>query len=130
MRPDLKLIGIQPSASPPMYVYLETGSTKPVPIAPTIADGVAGGIERTSITWSLCRRLVDEVVLVDEEEIAAAMRWAIAEQHLLLEGSAALGIAALRGGHVSGIEGRRVAVVCTGRNVDVATVRRVLADED
>ncbi len=130
VRPDLRLIGIQPSASPPMYVYLQTGSTKPVPIAPTLADGVAGGIERTSVTWSLCRRLVDEVVLVSEEEIAAAMRWAIVEQHLLLEGSAVLGIAALRGGHVSGIEGRRVAVVCTGRNVDVATVRRVLADGD
>ncbi len=130
VRPDLRLIGIQPSASPPMYVYLQTGSTKPVPIAPTLADGVAGGIERTSVTWGLCRRLVDEVVLVNEEEIAAAMRWAIVEQHLLLEGSAVLGIAALRGGNVIGIEGRRVAVVCTGRNVDVATVRRVLADED
>ena len=45
-----------------MYAYFETGKTEPMPIAPTLADGVAGNIERDSITWKLCRRLVDEVV--------------------------------------------------------------------
>ncbi len=65
MKPDLRLIGVQPSASPPMYAFFETGSTDPMPIAPTIADGVAGNIERGSITWDLCRRLVDEVELLD-----------------------------------------------------------------
>ncbi len=129
IRPDLRLVGIQPSASPPMYAYFESGSTKPMPIAPTLADGVAGNIWRGSITWNLCRRLVDEVVLVDEDEIAAAMRWALLEQHLLLEGSAVLGIAALRLRRASGLEGRRVAVVCTGRNVDEATLQRVLASD-
>lgn len=127
VNPDLRLVGIQPSASPPMYAYLESGSTKPMPIAPTLADGVAGNIERASITWALARRGVDEVVLVEEDEIAAAMRWAIEEQHLLLEGSAVLGIAALMQRRATGLEGRRVAIVCTGRNVDGDTVRRVLA---
>jgi threonine dehydratase len=127
INPGLRLVGVQPSASPPMYAYLESGSTKPMPIAPTLAEGVAGNIERGSITWALCRRLVDEVVLVDEDEIAAAMRWAIETQHLLLEGSGVLGIAALLGHRAQGLDGRRVAVVCTGRNVDAATLQRVLA---
>jgi threonine dehydratase len=122
----LRLIGVQPSASPPMYAYLESGSTKPMPIAPTLADGVAGNIERGSITWTLTRRLVDEVVLADEEQIATAMRWAIEEQHILLEGSAVLGIAALLNGLAPALQERRVAVVCTGRNVDIDTLRRVL----
>ncbi len=126
VRPGLRLIGIQPAASPPMYAYLESGSTKPMPIAPTLADGVAGNIWRGSITWRVCRQLVDEVVLVDEDEIAAAMRWSLLEQHVLLEGSAVLGIAALQARRATGLEGRRVAVVCTGRNVDEATLRRVL----
>ncbi len=125
IKPGLRLIGVQPSASPPMYGYFETGKTDPMPIAPTIADGVAGNVERTSITWKLCRQLVDEVVLVDEEQIAEAMRWALEVPHLLLEGSAVLGIAALRPGLLD-VTDRNVAIVTTGRNLSMDTLRRVL----
>jgi threonine dehydratase len=125
VKPGLRLVGVQPSASPPMYAYLESNSTKPMPIAPTLADGVAGNIERDSLTWKMCRQLVDEVVLVDEQQIADAMRWALETHHLLLEGSGALGIAAVRAG-LGGLAGRRVAVVLTGRNVDAATTRAIL----
>lgn len=127
VKPDLRLVGVQPAASPPMYAHLQTGSVEPMPIAPTLADGVAGNIERGSVTWDLCRRLVDDVVVVDEEAIAVAMRWAIDVPHILLEGSAALGIAALRAGEIEVAE-RRVAVVLTGRNVDAGTLRTVLGD--
>jgi threonine dehydratase len=128
VKPGLRLVGVQPSASPPMYAYLESGSTKPMPIAPTLADGVAGNIERDSITWKMCRQLVDEVVLVDEGQIADAMRWAVEAHHLVVEGSGALGIAALRA-RLGGMAGRRVAVVVTGRNVDAATLGAVLRAE-
>jgi threonine dehydratase len=124
VRPDLRLVGVQPSASPPLYAYLESNSTKPMPIAPTLADGVAGNIERDSITWRMCRQLVDEVVLVDEEQIAAAMRWALDTHHLVIEGSGALGIAALRA-RLGGLSGRRVAAVISGRNVDGGVLREV-----
>ena len=126
MKPGLRLIGVQPAASPPMYAHFATQSTDPMPIAPTLADGVAGNIERTSITWRLCRQLVDDVVIVEEEEIADAMRWALEVPHVLLEGSAVLGIAALRSRQVD-VPERRVAVVTTGRNVGADTVRGVLA---
>jgi threonine dehydratase len=125
VKPGLRLVGVQPAASPPMCAHFETGSTDPMPIAPTIADGVAGNIERTSITWRLCRQLVDQVVLVEEEEIAQALRWSVEVPHLLLEGSAALGIAALRPGLLD-LADRHVAVVTTGRNVSVDTLRSVL----
>jgi threonine dehydratase len=125
IRPALRLVGVQPAASPPMYAYLESGSTKPMPIAPTLADGVAGNIERDSITWRMCRQLVDEVVLVDEDQIAGAMRWSLETHHLVVEGSAALPIAALRA-RLGGLAGRRVAAVLTGRNVDGDTLRRIL----
>jgi threonine dehydratase len=125
LKPGLRLIGVQPAASPPMYAYFETGSTDPMPIAPTLADGVAGNIERTSVTWKMCKQLVDEVVVVTEDEIAEAMRWALEVSHVLLEGSAVLGIAALRRGLVD-VAGRNVAVVTTGRNVSVETVRTIL----
>jgi threonine dehydratase len=127
VKPGLRLIGVQPSASPPMFGYFETGRTEPMPIAPTLADGVAGNIERDSITWKLCRQLVDEVVVVDEEAIADAMRWALEVPHVLLEGSAVLGIAALHTGAVA-IGDARVAVVTTGRNVSPESLRSVLGD--
>jgi threonine dehydratase len=126
VKPGLRLVGVQPSASPPMYAYLESGSTKPMPIAPTLADGVAGNIERDSITWKMCRQLVDMVVLVDEEQIADAMRWAIEVHHLVVEGSGALGIAAMRA-QLGGLAGCRAAVVLTGRNASLDTVASILA---
>jgi len=125
MKPGLRLVGVQPAASPPMYAHFETGSTDAMPIAPTLADGVAGNIERDSITWKLCRQLVDEVVLVDEDAIGDAMRWALEVPHILLEGSAVLGIAALRAGLVTA-EGRNVAIVATGRNLSPDVLRSVL----
>lgn len=126
VKPGLRLIGVQPSASPPMYAHFETGATDAMPIAPTIADGVAGNIEKSSITWKLCRDLVDELVLVDEEEIRDAMRWAVEVPHALLEGSATLGIAALQAARIDVTE-RRVAIVTTGRNVSLETLRSILA---
>jgi threonine dehydratase len=126
INPVLRLVGVQPAASPPMYAYLASGSTKPMPIAPTLADGVAGNIERDSITWRMCRQLVDEVVVVDEEQIAEAMGWMLGVQHLLVEGSGALAVAALRA-RVGGVAGRRVAAVITGRNVDAAVLSALAA---
>ena len=65
------------------------------------------------------------MVLIEEDEIAQAMRWSMEVPHLLLEGSAALGIAALRPGLLD-LAGRHVAVVSTGRNVTPETLRSVL----
>jgi threonine dehydratase len=110
-----------------MHAYLATGRARPVPIGPTLADGVAGNVERGSITFRLARRLVDEIVLVGEEPIAAAMRWAASELHQRIEGSAALGIAALQQGRLGSLSGRRVAVVLTGGNVDATTYEQVLS---
>jgi threonine dehydratase len=125
VRPGLRLVGVQPTASPPLYAYFESDSMKPMPIAPTLADGVAGNIERGSITWKMARQLVDEVALVDEEQIADGMRWLADAHHLMVEGSAALGIAALRA-QLGSLSDRRVAVVLTGRNVDLATYRAAI----
>jgi threonine dehydratase len=126
VRPGVRLIGVQPSASAPLYAYFQTGSMDPVPVAPTLADGVKGNIERGSITWKLCREHVDDVVIVEEDEIADALRWAIDVPHALMEASGVLGIAALRSGRV-GVEGARVAVVTTGRNIGLDTLASVIA---
>ena len=126
VKPSIRIVGVQPSASPPMYAYFQTGSPGPMPIAPTLADGVAGNIERTSITWALCRDVTEEIVLVEEDEIADAMRWAIDVPHILLEASAVLGVAAVRAGRVR-VEGANVAIVTTGRNVSLEAFEAAIA---
>jgi threonine dehydratase len=125
--PGTRLVGVQPEASPPMHAFLAGGRARTVPIGPTLADGVAGNVERGSITFRLVRRLVDEIVLVGEDHIAAAMRWVASELHQRIEGSAGLGIAALQQGRLGSLTGRRVAVVLTGGNVDPETFERVLS---
>jgi threonine dehydratase len=126
VNPTVRLMGVQPEASFPMHAFLVTGSVRRMPIGPTLADGVAGNIERGSITLRLAKRLVDDVVLVDEEAIAGAMRWAWNGPRYRLEGSGALGIAALLSGRLGKLAGRRVAVVLTGGNVDEASFESVL----
>jgi threonine dehydratase len=125
--PRIRLVGVQPEASPPFAAQRVTGSTRPIPIGPTLADGVAGNVERAAITWKLSQRLVDEIVLVNEAEIARAMGWAWQTHRHRLEGSGALSIAAISGEHLGDLSGRRVAAVLSGGNVDDDTFRAATA---
>jgi threonine dehydratase len=117
VRPSVRVLGVQSEASPAMERALKTGRRVEVPILPTLADGLAANIEPESSTFDTARALVDEMILVSEEEIAAGIREAFHELHLALEGSAVVGIAALLGGYVGDLAGRNVAVMITGRNI-------------
>lgn len=125
--PRVKVIGVQSVAAPAMRAALEAGRIVAVPDPPTLADGLAGNIEAGSMTFDLTRQYVDEIVLVTEEEIAAAIRYFAEELHLIVEGSGAVGLAALLSGrvNVSALGGPVVDVV-TGRNIAVETLRKVL----
>lgn len=123
----MRTIGVQPTASPTIEALLRSGSREPVAVGPTIADGVAGNIEPGSITWDLCSELVDEVVVLEEAAIRRAIRWAVEVPHLLIEGSAALALAAVME-RPSLFRGHSAAIVLTGRLVDTALVREILAD--
>jgi threonine dehydratase len=90
----IEMIGCQPVNSCVMYESLKAGKILALPSKPTLSDGTAGGIETNAITFELCRRFVDDYVLVTEEEIKAALRLILAKHHMLIEGSAALSVAA------------------------------------
>ena len=121
-----RIVGAQPANSAVMTASMKAGRLLDLPSEETLSDGTAGGIESDAITFDLCRRLVDDFVLVDEEEIAAAMRLLIADHQWLVEGAAAVALAALLKGRRRW-RGKRVAVVLCGRNVSADVVRRVLA---
>jgi threonine dehydratase len=117
--PTLTVYGAQSVASPALHAALAAGRIVPVDVLPSLADGLAGNVEDTSITFGLLQQHVRDVVLVEEAEIATAMRWLLEHEHVLVEGSAAVGVAALLGGQIS-LDEPAVAVL-TGRNVSPVT---------
>jgi len=119
--PDTRLVGCQPEASAVMARSIEVGHILDIPSDPTLSDGTAGGIEAGSLTFDLCRELVDEFVLVSEGEIARAMREFSAEQQSEIEGAAGVAIAAMNHCRRS-IAGKKVVVVVCGGNISKETL--------
>jgi threonine dehydratase len=122
-RHGTRIVGVQAVNSPAMAEALRAGSLVTIPVLDTIADGLAANIQAGSLTFDLAMHVVDDMVLISEEEMMDAIRVTWNEMHLALEGSASVGIAALLGGKLDAIEGKRVAAVVTGRNI--ATERLV-----
>jgi threonine dehydratase len=87
-----------------------------VPDLPSIADGIAGNIDLSTITFPLIQKYVDDVVLVSEAEIQSSLNRLLLSEKLLVEGSAAAGFAALE--HGVDINGPVVAIM-TGGNADL-----------
>lgn len=126
LNPAIRVYGVQSTASPALKAAFEAGHQVTVPIEDSLADGLAGNLEPGSITVDLVRRYVDDVVLVTEAEIAAAMRLVLEQEHCLVEGSAAVTVAALLKGELP-VTGKRVALLLTGRNVAPSVLWSVLA---
>jgi threonine dehydratase len=129
-RPDIRVVAVQADASPSYAESLRQG--RPLleyDAGPTLADGIAGGIGQ--IAWEH-RSLIDGIVNVPEAEIERAMVALLAEDQVLAEASGAVGVAVLRAGlsttdgQAVGDDGRPVAVVVTGSNVDTRVLARLL----
>ncbi len=123
MNRNIKIIGVQSEASPAMYHSLRVGKVVETPIAETVADGLAGRFV-TETTLRLVEEFVDDVLLVSEESIHAAIRLILETEHLLIEGSAAVGLAALLENKIK-VPGK-TAVVLTGRNIDFSLLKSLL----
>jgi threonine dehydratase len=126
INPQVRVIGVQSTASPQMYAAFEAGHLVTVPVLDSLADGLAGNIEPGSPMYELARQSVDEIVLVEESEIAQAMAWYIEQHHLIVEGSGAVVLAALLQQRIDGLKGKKVAAVLTGRNVSIELLKGLL----
>ncbi len=128
-KPDTKIIGCLPTNSPEMYLSVKADRIIELdnPLD-TLSDGSAGGIEPGAITFDICRALVDQYVLVDEDEIANAMRLVYHNHNQIIEGAAGVAVGAFIKSSKSFI-GQNVAIVICGGNVSKTTLQKVL-DED
>ncbi|MFI7498421.1 threo-3-hydroxy-L-aspartate ammonia-lyase [Streptomyces sp. NPDC049687] len=116
LRPGIRIVGVEPEAGDDTKRSLEAGRRVEIPVPRTIADGQALHIPG-ELTFSVNRRLVDEIALVSDDEIRAAMRFAFERLKIVMEPSGATPLAALLAGRV-GSPGRRVGVIVSGGNID------------
>lgn len=121
-RPEIEIVGCQPAASPVMAASVRAGRIVELASAPTLSDATAGGLEHGSITFELCRDLVDRFVLLDEDEILAAIRFLLDRHRLLVEGAGALPVAAFMR-DARRYSGRRLLLVLTGSTIGLDTLR-------
>jgi threonine dehydratase len=121
--PDVRVIGAQPRNSAVMFNSVRAGHIVLEESLPTLSDGTAGGVESDAITFELCRTLVDDWVLVDEDEIATAMRDFMTARAERIEGAAGVALAALTR-QAGSLRGQRINVVVCGGNVSDDALQR------
>ena len=124
-RPEVRIVGVEAERLPAMKRSVEAGEVVALRPASSIADGIS--VARVGDhTLPLVQSYVSDIVTVAEEEIARAIVTLLERKKTLAEGSGAVGLAALVGGHVEGTGGKKVVVVVSGGNIDMTTLARVL----
>lgn len=115
--PDIQVIGCQPSQSPEMHESLRRGEIVKESITkPTLSDGTAGGLEPDAITFELVKKYVDDLLLIEEAEIAKGIRFLIEHQQMIVEGSGALPVASVQQMKEQ-VKGKKVVLVLCGRRL-------------
>ncbi|HVB91583.1 MAG TPA: pyridoxal-phosphate dependent enzyme [Acidimicrobiales bacterium] len=123
----VRVIGIESEASPSMSAAVAAGGIVPIHVEPTLADGLAGNLERGAVTVDIALSHSVEILTVSEADIRSAMSFSAYKLGLVLEGAGAVGIAALRAGLVPpATDGRETVVLLTGRNVAPKLLEEVL----
>lgn len=125
IHPHVKIVGCSPANSQVMIESLKAGKILDLPSLPTLSDGTAGGVEPNSITFDLCRNLVDYFETVTEEEIQANLRQYLQLHHMMIEGSAAVAVAACLK-QKDRLAGKNVVVVLCGANISLQKLKEIL----
>lgn len=122
---DVEIIGCQPLNSPVMAESVRLGRIVDLESKPTISDGTAGGIEPGALTFDMCRKYVDDFILVSEEEIMEAMKLVLEKHHLLIEGAAALPVASFLK-NKKRFENKDVGLILSGSGIGFDRLKTIL----
>ena len=125
IHPGVDIIGCSPQNSQVMIRSVGAGKILDLPSLPTISDGTAGGIEQGAVTFDLCRELVDDYETVTEDEIKEGLKQFLQSQHMLVEGAAAVAVAAMVKQR-DRLAGKNVVVIICGANISLETLKTVL----
>jgi threonine dehydratase len=123
-RPRVKIIGVQSSHVPSALASLRKKRIVEVEAEPTLADGIA--VRRVGeITFPIIQKRVDEIVTVEEDEIASAILLLMERKRIVAEGAGATPVAALLSKQVK-IKPRKLVLVISGGNIDVHLLDRII----
>jgi len=129
INPAVTVIGISMDRGAAMHQSLAAGKPVEITEVPSLADSLGGGIGlENRLTFSLCRDLLDDTVLVSEDEIYRAMQTLYYEDRMVAEGASVVGIAAMLADKLPRPQGP-VGTIVTGRNLDMAVFTRIVAGE-
>jgi threonine dehydratase len=122
---DTVVIGCQPINSCVMYESLRAGRILELESKPSLSDATAGGIEKGSLTFDLCRELVDDFILVSEQEIKEAILVGLRQHAFLIEGAAALSIASYLK-TAKRFAGKSVVLILSGARIGLDQLEQIL----
>ncbi|MBB3594045.1 threonine dehydratase [Rhizobium sp. BK529] len=127
LKPEVRVIGLSMERGAAMHAAIAAGKPVAVREEETLADSLGGGIGVSNhVTFTLCRNLLDDIVLLTENQIAEGIRHAARQEHVTAEGAGAVGIAAILAGKVE-LSGP-TAVVISGGNIDPILHQRIVAE--
>ena len=122
--PHVKVYGVQATGAPSMYNAVQHGHMESLGRVSTIADGIA--VKKPGeITYEMVNQYVDDIALVTEDEIAAAILALIEKQKMIAEGAGAVSVAAAMFNKFP-LEGKKVVSLISGGNIDVTSLSRVI----
>ena len=124
LRPEVKIYGVQASGAPSMVTSIENGKIECLESVETIADGIK--VKEPGVnTFEYCKKYVDDIVTVTDDEISSAILSLIEHQKLISEGAGAVSVAAVMFGKVP-VKGKKVVCLVSGGNIDVTILSRVI----
>src|SRR5262249_7955624 len=125
MNPRVEVIGVELDVSHVFLASLRAGRLVEIAAGESLADGLGGNADPETITFALIQKVVDQIVTVSEESLAAAIAGLIEKEHLVAEGAGAAATAAVISKRID-LAGRRAAVIVSGSNIDRARLAQLL----
>lgn len=124
LMPKVKVYGVEATGAASMKLALDSGKVDSLPSISTIADGIA--VKKAgSLTYELCKKYVDEIVTVSDDEISAAILALMEKHKLVTEGAGAAAVAGAMFKKVD-LQGKKVVCLLSGGNIDVTILSRVI----
>lgn len=124
IKPTIKVIGVQAENTASMYYSLQKNCIVTVPNRKSIADGISVHTVE-NLTLELCKKYVDEIYLVKENDIARAILYLIEKSKLVVEGAGAVTLACLLTGKLN-IGNKTIVLILSGGNIDVNLISRII----
>ncbi len=128
LKPSIRVIGVSMDHGAAMHESLAAAKPIEVEEVPSLAESLGGGIGlENRWTFDLCRRLLDETVLVSEREIYRGIRHLLLQERQVAEGAAAVGASALLAGKITAAG--PTALIISGRTIGSETLARIAANQ-